>query len=652
MTDRPFELDDFYDLAVPSEPRLAPDGSSYAFVLTQADRELDLRASSIWLGALDGERRRLTPGPSDLAPRFSPDGRTLAYLGEDAEGVAQVHLIGLEAGASPTRLTALGLGAGPAEWSPDGSCLAFSAYVDTTPADGDADSPTAGKQPVVVEEMGYKLDGFGLRRGLREHVFIVDVATREVRQITDGDRDCHAPLWSPDGATLAYTTHVYRTVGSVLCPEVIGLVTREGEDLGYLSPAQGRLSPVDWSPDGATLLCIGSDRWGLAEPHLWTIRISDGRLEELLPDHRANHMPGWEDGIRGQYSADGSTITFGEWRQARTRLLQVDTSGGPPVEVLGGDRDLRSADAGDAGIVFVAGDASSVADLYYFDGDTELRLSDYLAEQLPGVGFVQPQVRTFTAHDGGQIQGYVLRRDDVDGPTPVLVDVHGGPYNSWTPRLNEHFLHQQVLAGMGWTVLCVDPRGSASYGEEFMLGSDGNWGFADEGDILAPLDTLIEEGLVDPDRQTVAGFSYGGYLSAWLISRTTRFRAAASGVMICDQVAAQGTDAGSVYSYWAVGGPLWESYDRLRDVSPISRVGDVVTPTLILQGEDDLRCPMGQGEQWFQALHSLGVPVQLVRYPDASHYFLLAGSPFQALDVYRRVVDWLVTHVDQSVVQA
>ncbi|WP_432975925.1 prolyl oligopeptidase family serine peptidase [Dactylosporangium sp. CA-233914] len=650
MKSRPFGLDDLYNLAVPSDPQFAPDGSAYAFVLTQADRDIDLRASSIWIGTFDGDRRQLTAGPSDSAPRFSPDGSRLAYLGLDADGRAQVYVVTLEPGAAPTKLTELPWGADPAAWSPDGNFLAFSAYVDTAASPEPNNSPIAAKAPVVVEEMGYKLDGFGLRRGLRKHVFLIDLAAGGVRQLTHGDRDCSGPLWSPDGAALAYTTHDYKTVGSVLCPEIVGLVSAAGEDHGYLTPSDARLCPVDWSPDGTTLLCIGSDRWGLAEPHLWNVRVEDGRVSELLPNHRSNHMPGWESHLQAHYSPDGTTILFGEWRNARTRLLQVDARGGTPVELVGGDRDVRAARYSDFGVLFIAGDAHSIADLYFDDGTAERRLSDYLSERLPEVTFVQPKVRTFTAPDGRQLQGYVMRRDDVTGPTPVVVDVHGGPYNSWAPRLNEHFLHQQVLAGMGWTVLCVDPRGSASYGEDFMLGSDGNWGFADEGDILAPLDTLIDEGLVDPARQTVTGFSYGGYLSSWLTSRTKRFSAAACGVMICDQVAAQGSDAGSVYSYWAAGGPLWESYDRLRDVSPISRCGDVETPTLILQGEDDLRCPMGQGEQWFQALHSRGVPVQLVRYPDASHFFLLAGSPYQALDVYQRVVDWLLKYVGQPVI--
>ncbi len=643
MPPHPFQLDDLYAIQIPSDPQLSPDGGSVAFVVTVADRDSDRRRSTIWLVASQGgEAKQLTPGPADSAPRFSPDGQHLLYLSAQDGKPAQLWLLPL-AGGEATQLTDLPLGAGPGAWSPDGAVIAYTALVDRAgPVD---DGPAAARRPVIVEDFGYKLDGFGLRRCLREQLFVQAATGGRARQVTDSDRDHTGPVWSPDGRRIAVSMPDYTAYGIVLCPQHVGVIDIETRRLMTVTPPDAMLTAIDWSPDGDALLLIGADHAGLAEPRLWTIPAEAGHApRELLPDHPGNHMPGWELSVPAGFTPDGSSVRFGEWHHGRTRLLEAPVGGGAPRELVGGTRTVRAAAYGAHVIAFVAGAKERIAELYISDSHGERQLTRLHENSLSEVEFVAPQVRVFDAADGQRIHGYVLRRDDVDGPSPLLVDIHGGPYNAWTPALSEHFLHQQVLAGQGWTVLCVDPRGSASYGESFMRATTGSWGYADEGDVLSAVDTLIAEGLADSARLAVSGFSYGGTLTAWLTTRTNRFAAAICGVMVCDQVSWQGTDAGTLMGELIAGGPMWEAFDRLTDCSPIRHVANVTTPTLILQNENDLRTPMAQGELWFQALRSRGVRVQLVRYPDATHYSLLIGAPSLARDVYQRAVDWATEH--------
>lgn len=647
MTRRPFRTDDIYGYPVPSDPQISPDGSLVAFVVTTANRATDERETAVWVvPSAGGELQQLTPGPADGSPRFSPDGRSLVYLSatsfDEGGSVPQLWTVSLDGGHA-AQLTHLERGAGSPVWSPDGSAIAFSAVVDTDPPTDDG--AASNRRPVVIDRFGYKLDGFGLRRGLREHIFVTRPDGTTV-QLTTDDGDHDGPVWSPDGTEIAFNTPDYVQLGTVLCPRQVSAVEVSSGSVREITSPEAMVTVLDWSPDGRTLLLVGSEEAGLGEPRLWTVDSGGGAMHDLLPEDPGNYMPGWDLEVAGRFSAEGGCVCFGEWRHAMTRVLRVPSSGGAPEELIGGPLNVRAAAFGAESIAFVAGDRESIAELYVADADGQgqKRLTSYQAELWPHVELVAPVVRTFSAPDGTLIHGYVLRSKHVTGPGPVLVDIHGGPYNAWTPTLSEHFLHQQVLAGLGWTVVCVDPRGSASYGEAFMRATTGSWGFADEPDILAAVDHLVAEGEADPDRVAVSGFSYGGYLTAWLTARTDRFAAAVCGVMVCDQVSAQGSDAGPLTSQLVAGGALWESFDRLVECSPIRHVAHVTTPTLILQAEDDLRTPMGQGEQWFQALFSRGIRVQLVRYPQASHFFLLAGAPSQSVDAYDRLVDWVVRH--------
>jgi dipeptidyl aminopeptidase/acylaminoacyl peptidase len=271
------------------------------------------------------------------------------------------------------------------------------------------------------------------------------------------------------------------------------------------------------------------------------------------------------------------------------------------------------------------------------------------AEALDGVDLAVPVERSFTAPDGVEVHGWVLRSSEATGAGPLLLDVHGGPHNAWNPVFDGVHLYHQVLAAQGWTILYVNPRGSDGYGEDFYTAVIEAWGTADLDDFLTPLQALVDEGVADPARLAVTGYSYGGFMTCWLTSRTDRFAAAITGGCVSNQVSLFGTsDLGWYLGAKEIGATPTGEPKRLHEHSPITYVGAVTAPTLVLHGEADDRCPIEQAEQWFASLRGAGVTTRMVRYPGASHLFIALGRPSHRLDYNRRVVEWLNEHVPNS----
>jgi CubicO group peptidase (beta-lactamase class C family) len=292
------------------------------------------------------------------------------------------------------------------------------------------------------------------------------------------------------------------------------------------------------------------------------------------------------------------------------------------------------------------------------------------------------QEREFAISDGTTVQSWLIRDPSASGPQPLLLDIHGGPHNAWNGAADPAHLYHQELAARGWTVLIVNPRASDGYGEAFYTGTMGAWGTSDAGDFLEPVDALVAEGIADPARLAVTGYSYGGYMTCYLTSRDRRFAAAVAGGVVSDLTSMAGTsDFGHMLSTWELGtaetgeasprepntggatvpeaggatvlaGATRVSAAAARGafaaMSPLSQVGDVTTPTLILQGGADLRCPVGQAQQWFTALREQGVPARLVLYPGASHLFILDGAPSHRIDYNNRVVDWVEQYASET----
>ncbi|GAA4086223.1 S9 family peptidase [Nonomuraea soli] len=649
---RRLTLDDLYRLATPADPRLSPAGDAVAYTLTTADRETDANRTEIWLAAPGRAPRKLADG---TAPRWSPDGRTLAFL-RPVDGAAQLHLLPMDGGEA-TVLTKAPLGAGAAVWSPDGTRIAFSG------PSGDLD-PHA---PVVADRLDYKADGTGLLRGLTAQLFVVDVATGASARVTSGDFHAGEPSWEPGGGRLTFVSSMAPdrdlVVGGAVYAVAVPPVRQGGEEPGDAKAeggdarTEGREEPGDARAEGGDAQTEGRE---LPEPECLTgpeliamaawwlgerlvvaglrggpsghVRLFDehGEIETGLDRNVMVGGPGYPGApprLRGE------ELLFCARDRGRTHLYGL--ADGKAAKLLDGDQTISGVSVAGQSIAYVASTPLSSGDVY-LDGE---RLTDYALE---GVELFKARTRTFTAPDGTQVEGFVLRDPASAGRSPLLLDIHGGPHNAWAPDFDGVHLYHQVLAAQGWTVLTLNVRASDGYGEEFYTAALGGWGLADQDDFLSAVDELVADGIADPDRLAVTGYSYGGYMTCWLTGQTGRFKAAIPGGVVTDLTSMSGTSDAGYYL---------KTYELLGDLvrqSPFTHVAKVTTPTLILQGENDDRCPVGQAEQWFAALREQGVPARLVRYPGGSHLFILNGRPSHRFDYNERIVQWLEQWVTGS----
>ena len=630
---RRLRIDDLDAIAVPGQPALSPDGSRCVYVLSSIDAEEDRTASSLWrVGVRDGEPHRLTRGSVDAAPAWSPDGTTIAFL-RARDGPAQLWLLPAD-GGEPEQLTTLSLGAGAPVWSPDGTRIAFSG------ATGGAGGP------IVTERVDYQADGSGYLGEIRKHVHVIDLATKECRQLTRGDWHAGDPAWSPDSSTLAFAAASAPDADLRFRAPVYALdVDDHAAKQRVVALADGVGGPVRWSPDGSWLLVAGYLGEPTGHTRLLRIPLDGGDPVELASSLDRNVMtggPGYPGGLP-QFSASGDVV-FCVRDRGVTDAYAVDPAGGDAPRLLAHGVDGLSVAGNTAATVHAS--ATCFGELAIVDlagGDLRVRTAHGAA--LAEVELFARTEREFTISDGTVVHGWVIRDASVAAPGPLLVDIHGGPHNAWNGLADAWHLYHQELAARGWTILLLNPRGSDGYGSSFYGGAVGTWGEGDARDFLEPVDALVAEGIADPERLAVTGYSYGGYMTCYLTSRDDRFAAAVAGGVVSDLVSMAGTsDSGHFLAEHELGVVYWDDRESYERMSPLARVDAVRTPTLIYHGAADLRCPVGQAQQWHAALRERGVPSRLVLYPDASHLFVIDGKPSQRKDLNQRVVDWVEQH--------
>jgi len=674
------QADDLLAIKVAADVRLSPDGRRAAFTLTEIAPEQDEYRSAIWMAPVQGgEPRQFTRGPKrDSGPRWSPDSAWLAFLSDRDGEVPQLYVMSAN-GGEPRRLTWLGHAAGPAVWAPDGTRLLFAAPVPKEP-------PPSGKEararwadrPRVVTSAHYKDDGQGYTFGDPSQIFVVSLEHGEVAQLTSGDRPSAAPAWSPDGARIAFSRARSGTADYHLFD--IWAMNADGSDPRRLTTDVGRATSPSWSPDGSTIACYGTDEQesGAGDPmtRVWLVPSSGGPPRKLTAGYdrqvvlmaRPAVTPG------PVWSRDGATLTFVAADAGNIHVVRASAVDGSVRSVVAGERQVLSASAAAAPgrIAFVATDPHIPSDVYVceWDGADERRLTRVNEALLSRLALPRVERRAFRSPQGGTLDGWLIRPSArgaqgaslvgtdaaaaqgahaaaSGGPAPLLLDIHGGPASYHGNLFSLGYFYRYVLASRGWAVLALNPTGSGSYGKAFAHGIRGRWGEGDLPEQLAAVDALVAEGIADPARLAVAGYSYGGFMTSWTITHTDRFKAAVVGAPVVNLESFHGTsDIGMWFIPWEMQGDLAAHRETYRRLSPISYVERVTTPTLILHGEADDRCPIGQGEELFVGLVAAGkAPAEFVRYPGESHLFLGTGRPSHRLDVTRRVVAWVERYV-------
>ena len=646
----PISPDSVYHLKSVADPALSPDGRRLAYALSWVDRvdggEIETRSRLNMVDLDGGAQQEFTQGNKDTAPKFSPDGSLLAFL--RANGPALPGLDGRQvwvisaAGGEARQITNRPKGVTDFAWSPGSDRLVFCADVEPDTSNAAA---AAGPQVTVVSRVRYRYDTLGWRGDCHFHLFVADVSSGEAKQITDGDWDDSTPVWSPDGSRIALISGRRDDRDQRALSEVY-VVAAEGGEPEMWSEGLYSVGAVSWSPDGQRLVVVGSDApegmvlWQgwlyVLEQGQQPIRLTDDGLRPFLAFPAINRQADirWTD--------DDRILFLGE-RQGESFLFQAQADGSGAKTIWGGSLQASALtlDRSAKRAMTVASSPGSPGDIYQIETETGA------AKQLTGhnVGFIQehPPARLekfYIERAGFSVECRLLFPPDFDESKkyPLVLDIHGGPngafYDSFVPV-------QQVLATSGKLVLAVNPRGSSTYGNDFMLAVLEDWGGEDYLDLMEAVDRVSERTYVDTDRLGVHGYSYGGYMTGWAVGHTGRFRAAVVGAPCMDLYSMYGTsDIGISFGEPQWGGSLVDAAPQLLEHSPISYVSNVNTPVLLLHGEDDARCPISQSEEYFTVLKRLGKEVEFVRFPGCSHAFPRLGHPRMREEYMARTLAW------------
>lgn len=646
---QPFTVEDLYLHRKVTGLEAAPDGRSVTCTVRSVDREQDDYVSRLWSLALDGGgRRQLTRGPGeDKAPRWSPDGSQLAFL-SDRGGTPQVHLLPRDGGeAAP--LGKLPGAVSELRWLPDGQALVVSAAVKVDPdwrgeRPGGRQPPQRKVQPQVAWKLPYKSDGIGFTLAREIHLFRLDARTGEHRQLTDGAFDVLAFCIAPDGRRLAFA----RTrSGRFSHRSDLWLCDADGSHARQLTFDFATVMSPAWSPDGRWIAFSATVEEGDAQTNLYLLECDSGRARRL---GSADLQVADPDSV--QWSADGQSLCFTRADRGRHHVVRIAVADGAVDVLVGGHRQLGPFVRAGEHCVCTVDHPSQPSEVHLCPPDgNERQLSEFNGwwkDRTP----MLVETWEFQAPDGRggteTIEGWLLRAEGSAGAQPLLDDVHGGPASYALLDFDSN-VYWQVLCSQGWAVLALNAVGSASYGREFCDRLAGHWGEFDLPQHLAAVRQLRDEGVCD-ERVVIAGKSYGGYLAAWAIGRTARFRAAVVMAPVGNIETHYGTSDGGYYAdpfYMGTAG----RFDRrlAKALSPLAHVEKATTPTLFMQGADDERCPKCQSEELFVSLmHAGETPAELVLYPGEDHHFLGEGTPSVRQDAAARIVDWLSQHVQRS----
>ena len=646
---REFTGRDLFGLQVATDPQIRPDGAVVAYTRVSYDVMTDKPRPSIWLvDVATGAQTPLVTGPgSNSTPRWSPDGKRLAYVSTADEGRPQLFVHWLDAGRS-TRLAELIEAPAAVVWSNDGKSLAFTMFAPDEGAKlGEAPAKPEGaewaKPLEIITDITYRTDDGGYLKAGYTHVYVVSADGGVPRQVTFGAYNEAGPLaWSADDGFIyaggnrtpnwrrePVNTEIYRI--SLADGAVTAVTSRDGPD-----------AAPDMSPDGTKLAYLGYDDKLLGYQNtLVYIMDRDGRNSRAIPavlDSNVDAMT-W---------LDNRTLVIKYDDQGVAKLARLDLAGKvePLAEGLSGgglDRPYTGGEfsvAANGAVAFTSGTPHRPSDVAVVTRGRHVQLTHLNDTFLGGktLGEVQP-LPVKSSVDGRPIGAWLVTPPNFDRGKkyPLILEIHGGPYAAYGPTFATDM---QLYASAGYAVLYTNPRGSTSYGEEFANLIQHKYPGDDYGDLMSAVDAAVATGFVDADRLYVTGGSGGGILTAWIVGKTNRFKAAAAQKPVINWASTVLTTDVSTYmpKYWFEKLP-WEDPDSYWSRSPLSLVGSVTTPTLVVVGDRDFRTPVSDSEQYYQALQLKGVPTALVKVPDASHGGL-AGRPSQSAARISAILAW------------
>lgn len=636
-------------------PTVSPDGRHAVVARTRIDLDANDYTAQLWLVPTDGSAppRQLTHGWRDSAPTYSPDGRWLAFVrasrdegGKSGSGTKPQLYVLPTAGGEPRRLTDHPLGAEAPTWSLDSTRLAYVARVPEPGRYGTDEKISAEKEPPRrITTLRYRMDDFGFTNDRRRHVWVVDATADPTApeakpvQVTEGDYDHRDVRWSPAGELLTFVSARHDERGDDLRTDVF-VCAPDGTGLRALTNGGLSVALPTFSADGRSVCFTAGplgagDRFAVCRNEaLWSVPVDGSAPPRALTDQERYNLAS----PNGMILAVEDGVLFLNEHRGAVQLLQVPYSGREPKLLVDGHRQVNGVGAGGGTIVVSVVDPYSWSEVAVLEPDGALRtLTDWNAAFEP----VRPQVEVnATAPDGYPVHGWVVMPPG-DGPHPVLLMIHGGPFTQYGWRL---FDEAQVYAGAGYAVVMGNPRGSSGYGEAHGRAVVGNVGEVSAADLLALLDAALDQHpSLDRDRVGVLGGSHGGFMTTWLAAHHgDRFRAAIS------ERAVNAIDSftGSSDIGWFFADDLYGTdLDQQAKQSPLTDADRITKPFLIIHSERDWRCPVEQAQRLFVTLKQRGVPVEFLLFPGEGHELSRSGLPSHRVARFEAILDWWGRHL-------
>ncbi len=658
-TPRPVHPDDLFQLRFLQAATLAPNGEMVAYSVSTYDADTDADTEQLWLLTLaTGEQRQLTFGKGrNQAPQWSPDSKTLAFLSMRG-GKPQIFLLPVDGGEA-RQLTNFKQGiSGGVAWSPDGMQLAFG-------APPQPDQPHDPTLPYRLTRAVYRFDTLGYLDSAVQDIYAIDAAGGEARRLTDDGCQNSAPQWAPDGSRLLYVATMQPDSQRGM-DAALRTVRLDGSIETIIDQGWGNLTgSAAWLPSGKGLAFIGV---AAGQPigtqnNLFVIDLTSGTVGNRTV---ANRTAGLDRQVGAQLQADMPTAIARQLNKVlvtadgAAAYVQVQNGGTVPIyrvqltgepsyaPVVTGDRTCYLLDGQKASgrLLYAVSDFTNPPDLYLADGngENERRLTELNGSLLASLQKSAVEHLCFTGADGAQVEGWFVYPAEAARPLPTILYVHGGPHSAFGAVY--HF-DTQLLVGAGYGVLLVNQRASTGYGNAFSTAIKGDWGNLDYSDLMAGVDAVIDQGWADPERLGVCGLSGGGNLSCWIVGQTNRFKAAVPENPVTNWLSFYGvSDIGVWFAVEQLGGHPHEIPEVYRRCSPTTYAHRCTTPTLLVQGEHDWRCPAEQGEQFYTILKVAGCPVEMVRLPTMPHAGAINGAPKMRRAQNEALLGWMNRYVN------
>jgi dipeptidyl aminopeptidase/acylaminoacyl peptidase len=638
--------EDIYELVNAGDPRISPDGSRIAFVVTAVDRESNEYRGAIWVAPLDGSAkpRQFTSGERrDSTPRWSPDGKWLAFASNRGEDKTPMNLYVIPAeGGESRKLTDQKESVEEIAWAPDSKRVAFLARVRD---EAYAEEDDKKRAPRRFTRVFHKLDSVGFTGDRRKHLFVVELDGGDPRQLTSGDFEHAGATWSPDGKRIVIDGLRDERWDVELVNRLYSVDVDGSSEPKALTGDDGSYGDPSFSPDGSRI----AYRWTPEDgtyPHHSQLGVmnADGSDPKLLTTSLDLQCGPYPDSREPVWDGDRLVFTVEDGGNLHVYTVAADGSS-EPERIVDGERVITAFDMRDGKLAYVASTHTTMRELYVgTDGQRVTNVGDAYTQ---GRELAKPERFTAVSADGYEVDAWIVRPAGFEPGKryPAVLTIHGGPFAQYGTGF---FDEVQVYAAAGYVVLFSNPRGGSGYSEEHGRAIRGplndagpGWGTRDYEDVMAVVDTALANfDFIDPERLGVIGGSYGGFMTSWIIGHTNRFKAAISERAVNNLVSM----FGSSDLFWIFqrqfGGPMWENVDAYLERSPSTYAQQMDTPVLVLHSEQDLRCNIEQGEHLFTLLRLLGKDVEMVRFPGESHELSRGGSPIHRVVRFETILEY------------